>query len=412
MPAGFTGLDPLAVSGFAAALRAAADGWRRWEHELTAGGRRFDLSALVAGPCSDLAAVADLVERAAADLDARAALAEAVDRGDWSAVERYAAEIVATERVWEGATPGGPDEGTSSTWTRTTWADLEARLYGVVTPVASELCAENRWYREAGMVIGPDGQAYPILVPNVRNPDARDEADTFVFNDDWGAPADAGVTTLLGADARWETVAVETGAGRLGDDPGGLATLLIGAAGPAGARFLDATGRHPVPLAVYDNVGLDSSWVPDRVPYGDRAEPEPDPVDAPDEVAGVVPEMMETAGGHVRYEATVPASVGAVLAAGAVDLVGYVSAGTGNVRTVQDRRNIGYAVEYQVNDDGRTRAVARGYQLTADDDGEIHVSMGYLGVTEHGPGPVGATAPRINDGYGPTFDTNGVPGDL
>ncbi len=411
MPPGFTGLDPVAVRAFAAALRAAAGRWRRCAHELAVAGRRFDLSPMAAGPCSDLTAVAALVERAAADLDARSALAEAVDRGDWDAVERLGVDIVASERAWERVTPGGPDEGASSTWTRTTWADLEARLYGVLEPVASELCAEDRWYREAGIVIGPDGQAYPILIPNARNPNARDEDDTFVFNDDWGAPDDAGITTLLGADAGWETVAVETGAGRLGDDPGGLTELLIGAAGPAGARFLGATGRQPVPLAVYDHVGLDSSWVPDHVPYRGGAAA-PDLADVPDEIAGAVPEMVVTAGGHVRYESTVPASVGAVLATGAADLVGFVASGTANVRTVRDRRNLGYAVEYQVHDDGRTRAVARGYQLSADDDGEIHVSMGYLGVTEHGPGPVVATAPRINNGYVPAFDTNGVAGDL
>lgn len=406
---GYTGLDPVAVGALAAALRGAAAVWQRCADDLARTGGRFELAAATAGARAELTAAAELVTRAAADLDARADLAEAVDRGDWDAVEQHAVEIVGTARAWERLTPGGPDEGASSTWTRTTWTDLEARLYGVARPVASALCAEDQWYREAGTVIGPDGQAYPILVPNVRNADARDEDDPFVFNDDWGTPADAGVATLLGADAGWTTVAVETGSGRLGDDPDGLEAFLIGAAGSAGASFLGVTGRRPVPLAVYDGVGLDASWVPDHVPgVGGRADP--DVADVPDEVAGVEPELVVSSGGHVRYEATVPASVRAVLASGAADLLGSIATGTANVRTVRDRANVGYAVEYQTNRDGRRRAVARGYQLATDDDGDVHVSMGYLGVTDQGPGPVAAIVPRINDGYVPTFETNGVTG--
>jgi hypothetical protein len=90
------------------------------------------------------------------------------------------------------------------------------------------------------------------------------------------------------------------------------------------------------------------------------------------------------------------------------ELVNQVRAGTGNVRTLADRRNVGYAVEYQVHRDGRTRAIARGHQLAVTGEGEILVATGYLGVGEDGFGPLVATAPRVNGGYAPTFNTNGV----
>lgn len=409
MPPGFAGLDPVPVRALVDALRVAADGSRRAVEQLAAVASEFDFRAAVVAPSSELAEAAERYERAAVDLEARARLAEAIDAGDWDAVDALAGRIVGTERAWEQVTAGGPDEGPSTTWTKTTWDDLEARMLGLVRPVSSALCAEDAWYRETGTVLGPDGQAYPIVVPNVRNPEAREDSDVFVFNDDWGRSGDAGVTTLLGGDAGWTTVAVETGAGRLGDDPGLAALALIGLSGVAGARHLDARGLRPVPLRGYDDVGFDEWWVPDQAGYVDGNGVDPaDVVDVPDELAGVTPVPVVSPRGHTRYESTVPASARGVLASGASELVNQVAIGTANARTVQDRRNIGYAVEYQVNADGRTRAIARGYQLGVDDRGELHVAMGHLGVGADGPGPVAATAPRVHDGYAPTFNTNGI----
>jgi hypothetical protein len=394
------------VRALAAVMRRGVATWRRLEQEIDALHQGFALASELAGAAAELAELARDHERAAADLEARAELADAIERGEWSTLDEHAGAVARTERAWEDATSGGPDADAAITVTVSELADLESRSLPVVDPVAAALCAEDRWYREAGTLIGTDGQAYPLVVPNVRNPDARGDQDVFVFNDDWGRPSDAGVESLVGLDEGWRTAHVEIGAGRLGEGLGLVGTALAAGAGSAGARHLGATGRRPVPLEVYRSVHVDEWFVPTVVPYADGAGVEvPDP---PDELAGVTPTMTVTAGGRVRFEATVPATGAAAMVNGLNELVNQVRAGTGNVRTLADRRNVGYAVEYQVHRDGRTRALARGHQLAVTGEGEILVATGYLGVGADGFGPLVATAPRINDGYAPTFNTNGV----
>jgi hypothetical protein len=289
VPGSFVGLDPVAVRALAAAMRRGAATWRRLEQDLDALDEEFELASELAGAAGELAELARDHQRAAADLEARAELADAIERGEWSALDEHAGQVARTERAWEDATSGGPDADPAITVTVSELADLESRSLPVVDPVAADLCAEDRWYREAGTLIGTDGQAYPLVVPNVRNPDARDDHDVFVFNDDWGRPPDAGVESLVGLDEGWRTAHVEIGAGRLGEDLGLVGTALAAGAGSAGARHLAAAGRRPVPLEVYRSVRVDEWFVPSFVPYADGADMEvPDP---PDELAGVRPAM-------------------------------------------------------------------------------------------------------------------------
>jgi hypothetical protein len=404
---GVVGLDPDLVRALADAMRRAAAAWREAVDDLAAVDSWFQLDSATADARGALADMAGDAELAAADLEARADLAEAIDAGRWDvAFDELVGGLSRAEAAWEAETSGGPDESGAIPWTTSSWDDLESRIVAAAPTVAGRLCDSAAWYREVGAVAGPDGQLYPLLVPTVANASFEDDDEPVWFNADWGRPDDAGVTSLLGADRGWSTVAMETGAGRVGDDLTGVDHALAGLAGAPGARLLAAGGAEPAPLAAYEQMRLDAQWVPAFIPVGPARHRLA--ADAVDEVSGVAPEIVRTADGHVRVEAAVPGAPAVVLAGAGAQIIQEVATAVENVRTLDDARNIAYAVEYQVNDDGRTRALIRGYQIAVDLHGEPTVAMFYIGAGAQGPGAVALVSPRRNDGYRPTYRTNGI----
>jgi hypothetical protein len=279
-------------------------------------------------------------------------------------------------------------------------------MTGGAYPLPGSLCASGAWYRQFGTLVGPDGQAYPLLVPQARDVEANEDAPRWA-TEDWGPPDGPAVTDLLGGDPGWSTVAVERGAGRLGDDLSPLERLLVGLGGAPAANFLDANGLWPASQDVYPGTTLDAEFNPNFVPIGDR--PRSAGPDAVDEIAGVTPVLVEEPSGNVRYELTVPSAPSAVVMGGAAELVTQVATGMGNVRQVEDARNVGFVVEYQVNDDGRTRAIVHTHHIEIDADGEPVVFVGYGGLRADGePGVVQMVSPRVNGDYAPTYPTNGI----
>jgi hypothetical protein len=138
-------------------------------------------------------------------------------------------------------------------------------------------------YAGGGFLRGPDGELYPLVVPQVRvDGDLRNAAGTTLT---WQE-----VETLRGADAAWFDVARRTGTTRFGPEPSVLFTVLAAMAG-MNPNLVPTT--RPIPRAAVDALGFGERGLTGMasVPRTPRLEaPPPGPPSRPSPAPPPVPE--------------------------------------------------------------------------------------------------------------------------
>lgn len=244
-------------------------------------------------------------------------------------------------------------------------------------------------YRGGGAITGPDGQRYPVVVPELYTEDG-------VFHVGHHVTGRLDPATLGGVDVGWTRVATRTGVARVRDAPatplrvftsvgtlaggpsgnvrfadqGGLAELHIS---PTGVPFISAVPRpmatpsatDPVPAELGESplprLGADLAAVGATARHGppapprDRAAPDRRPIPRPERAA---PDRQP-----VRPRRHAPRST--AQAGGAVDLAINAMAAA-EVWTSADHGNhAAYQIVFERTDDGRRRAMVRTYQVVS-----------------------------------------------
>lgn len=353
----YTGLDPDLARGYAATLRAGRDTAEDVAGVLAPVLETFHLHDELSFANVLVGEAAQELGLAATDLDLRATYVELLDRP--GPVEPDGAGYEVLIQLLTGALDSslGDDVGVPAVaqWA-TSLSDLEDRL-GPSTedwPHASAFCAAGAGYWSHGSLTGPDGLAYEVVVPYAN-------VDGVLVNGDLGDPDGPRITDLLGNDPGWTTEGVEHGYGHVGDPPGLAEQIIVTLGGAAGAPYdahYAAVGR-PAPEEYYRSITVDDDFVPVGLEPG-RPIVGPPPEEAPD-----------------------PANPDP-LALNALTLVNQTLTGVDAAQSLSDATLAAYAVEYQVNADGRRRALIHAYQFGLDADGEVLVTMGYGGLGDDG----------------------------
>jgi hypothetical protein len=246
-----------------------------------------------------------------------------------------------------------------------------AEWRGATIPPGCELFGPGRYYTGGGMLSGPDGAGYPIVVLHL---DVDGGGHYTIDADHDGLRPE--VATLGGADPGWMTVGYRTGVARIESDPGPGWALLTGIAVATGLDVRTGVGEDRL-VGVHMRAGSRARFGGGMVPSGSRV-----PFDsgggaaltAPEsnvwmtvdgttaqypvsEVAGLRPGRDRTALGRVNTADHVLS-----LATGAI--AGFVAAG--DLRSAGHRA---YEVIFETHPDGRRRARVQSFTLEQGPDG-------------------------------------------
>lgn len=397
MSDGVIGLDPGAARRLAAAMRVARDAWRRDAEDLGTFGATAHLVSELRPAIDALSDAAGDCDLAAVDLDVRADLIEALDRGDGMSAARLSVVASGAITDWEAAVSGGVDER-PVTVTVTTGEDFVARFAPTDPQVVGPgVACFAGGYRVRGELVGPDGRAYDLSTPEL---DHAVDGERRATNADWGPTGDGiDVWSLDGADPGWVTVGREQGFGQPEPEAGTFDFFL---AGPSGRAYAVSSGYTPASLEAHRDITLDEYGVPTHV-EGQRGGTLR-LIDDVDEAGAQTPVLTTGPGGQLRYEMTAPTRGAAMV--GVAQLVA-VSAEAGlTARHVREQGNYAYTVEYQEHPDGRRRAIPVVYHLALDGDDEPVATMGYLAPDAEGELRATLIEPRVHGGYQPPITIN------
>ncbi len=245
-------------------------------------------------------------------------------------------------------------------------------------------------YFGGGTILGPGGTQWPIVMPYY-----NDGKNTYMDDDDGPAP-DGGIEQLDGKDPGWHTVSTWTGAGQYGS---------VSTATKVATAFLIGTGQD------LETTETDANAVtvgPDGRPYAGNdtksmpsAPPDKEWWDVKSPTA--FPENIESS--DPRVTAMQPDLEWQEPALGASALLVQAGQAWTAVHNEDSHATRQYYVDYQVNDDGRARAVVHTYSATPTEDGKTYVGSfantfptGQSGYsteipykTRHNPYPPGVT---------------------
>jgi hypothetical protein len=382
-------LDPDSTRDLASGCRTAAE---------TAEGLRDDaLAALTLAELTDsagtavLAELADELTKLARLLDLKADLMEYADvpanEGWLIALYQMAAD--AEDQLTDAL---DDDEGA----TRNEAAPFS--LAGAVVPTDSSVwfhamhdgCVafpEGSGYIGGGVVIGPDGEEYPIVIPYL-------EIDGHVYTSDSDGSGDGVVASLGGADSGWTVVAYRSGIERIVEEPGAIDYLAAAAAGTTGLLH-SLPPNDMLPGIVFG---------PDRPPSYRGDVSAPAALDPPlyDGELATVPVTMFVNGriqqvnaeqlanmprdvrrAAARLGVGRPSAAGSVVAGGA-DLAVTFGQGLAFAANLDNQSERAYQVIFEENEDGRRRARIETYSLSVDADGTVVIHPMHLFVNGDG----------------------------
>ena len=254
-------------------------------------------------------------------------------------------------------------------------------------------------YNGGGFIMGPDGRKYPMVVPSliVNGEEYNANGNGFVDSQN--------ISTLGGMDKGWTTIAVVSGNFDLRKPAPLWEKILAGFGGSTGwhSPFGDAA-----PGDVYNGLQVNLQGVPALFGPPPRVMSEPPPDDNPEPAERYGMVMRD---GRLSWQPVgTMAGTAPQTAANSASLAITVLEGVDTAIHYDDASHSGYQVIYEVNDDGRRRAMVRSYQITELDgvyqlwpsyvsaapDGTLERSgMHYFYETEIGPaqttiGPVRA----------------------
>jgi uncharacterized protein YukE len=204
-------------------------------------------------------------------------------------------------------------------------------------------------YAGSGLLLGPDGRRYPLVVPWFRRNGRRWTADLLA--------TDPATASLDGADPGWRTLAVRTGLDEFGPEATTAEKAAIVTAGIVGNPPHPVGQLRPDLLA---RLALSPDGIPTLTP-GPAAPPAP-------EMGGTAQMTRSTLApgpdGGLRW---VPdAGEVSPVAPNVVAVADSGLAGLGTARRLDDGRVAAYRVAFEENLDGRFRARLTLYQVLSD----------------------------------------------
>lgn len=245
-------------------------------------------------------------------------------------------------------------------------------------------------YLGAGsFIIGPDGRRYPLVVPRLMEDGKYYNANIY------GVDPGEDILTLGGADEGWTTLATRQGTTRLMEPPSGWEKFFIFF---AGMNPNLQPQIQPLDEGGYAMLQIGPTGVPTLMGPGKEPDPE-SPPQAPEfhvESPAIVmvdgePTLVdrnapETWNREIRRSGLTPNTrlQTANRAASAVDLANQIGDGISLANMSDDFGVAAYQVDFQVNEDGRTRAMLRTYQIGQDQDGTYIVAPNHVMVGEDG----------------------------
>ena len=305
-----------------------------------------------------------------------------------SAFQAVAAQAPSFARALQTLQPNGDGEpgwdpiqslvsGDQATW----WSILWGKDHCLAGP--------GHYGGVGSFIRGPDGLLYPLVVPRLT-------IDGEVYNGNKGAlsPGES-VWDLGGSDPGWIEVYRAQGVTRLRDGPSGIEKFFIGIAGMNPNLHPQST---PVGEEGYAALGIGLGGVPFM-----RTEPPPQRPSNPQapefhmssptfvmvdgELVMVDRNAPETWNREIRRSGITPNTrlQGYGRAMSGVDLANQVGDGISLAQMSDDFGVAGYEVVFEVNDDGRRRAMLRSYQVSVDGNtGDYVISPNHVTVGEDG----------------------------
>jgi hypothetical protein len=211
-------------------------------------------------------------------------------------------------------------------------------------------------YFGGGTIQGPGGAQWPIVMPYYQ------DGKNIYMADDGATPPNGGINELDGQDPGWSTVATYSGLGQFGTISGwtkAAAAFLVGS-----GQELESNPTDPGAVTVNN----------DGVPFAghDVAEPSMGPADKPwwdVDSDTMMPKPMEN---------LPPGSIQPNLeyneaALGGASLLVQAGQAVTTVQNIDSHASRQWYVAYQVNSDGRTRAVVHTYSAGPTEDGKTIV---------------------------------------
>ena len=235
---------------------------------------------------------------------------------------------------------------------------------------------------------GPDGLLYPLVVPRLT-------IDGVTYNGNRGAVLPwENVWDLGGTDPGWTEVYRAEGVTRLREGPSGVEKFFIAFAGMNPNLHPQNT---PVDEEGYAALGLGLGGVPfmrteappqrsSNPPSPEFHMPSPTFVMVDGELVMVDRNAPETWNREITRSGITPnrgvQRYGAAM--GAADLAGQVGDGISLAQMSDDFGVAGYQVVFEVNDEGRRRAMLRSYQVSVNQEGDYMISPSHVTVGEDG----------------------------
>jgi len=203
-------------------------------------------------------------------------------------------------------------------------------------------------YRGSGFLVGRDGRSYPLVAPYVERGGVRYDADDGV------EPGATSVDDLDGRDPGWTTIDEVIGVERW-RDVGSFDRVMAGVGSTVAGRPFGSSERDVAELVIR----------PGMAPYFTDALDRPPPEPAP-------PAYLSPYPSHSR-------------ASGVADSLSIAVDGLGGAIDADQGSFAAFDVAFQVNADGRTRALYKRVYVGFDDDGTAR------------PQSVWVTGPETND---------------
>jgi hypothetical protein len=240
---------------------------------------------------------------------------------------------------------------------------------------ASPVCVDAG-YSGGGVLLGPDGRSYPLVVPWIQRDGKRWSADL--------VPTAGGATSLGGADPGWQNIGVRVGIDAFGPAASTATKAAIVTAGLAGnaPRMLGRLRPDLLP-----RLGLAAEGAPSLLPGSVRVAaprvgrtaqiPRSALVTEADGRLRWVPDTSKdkaigTRAGR-REDPPTPGKF-APVGPNVIALAGSGLSGLDTARRLDDERTVAYRVAFEENVDGRIRARLTTYQVASSGSQEAIVS--------------------------------------
>lgn len=308
---------------------------------------------------------------AARSLQARLAAATDAARRAWAQASA-AFDLVAYQMpALSAAMSGSADDGWRPSTNLSALPAVDWRRLVGLSPV----CQGAGW-AGAGVLVGPDGRHYPLVVPWIEDARGRWSADL--------APAEQAVSTLGGADPGWHEIGVRFGIDSFGPPAGTATKAAIVTAGFLGnaPQMIGRLRPDLLPLLRWTTSGLPTL----SPPTGKSAIPPPrgggtaqiprsalvqedDRLGWTSDTSGASPNRAAHRGGS-----DVVASKATPFTPNLVGMADSGLAGLGTAGRLDDSRLVAYRATFEENADGRVRARVVTYRVRDGSNGPTVLS--------------------------------------